>query len=107
MNIIVSGAMAYRTGDLCRYRPGGVIEFLGRLDHQVKVRGFRIELGEIEEALTQHSEIRDAAARWIHNFPTMGRAGKTPGLRRIAIRSSQTSLGGYASPTSRHTAIAG
>ena len=44
----------YRTGDLCRYLPDGTIEFLGRLDHQVKLRGFRIELGEIESLLQQH-----------------------------------------------------
>ena len=49
----------YKTGDLVRYLPDGNIEFLGRIDHQVKVRGFRIELGEIEVVLTQHSEIRE------------------------------------------------
>jgi amino acid adenylation domain-containing protein len=54
-------AQLYRTGDLCRWRPDGNIEFLGRLDHQVKLRGFRIELGEIEAALARHPAIRHAA----------------------------------------------
>ena len=54
------GARMYKTGDLARYLPGGEIEFLGRLDHQVKVRGFRIELGEIEAALLTHPAIRKA-----------------------------------------------
>ena len=48
-------------GDLVRYLPTGELDFLGRLDHQVKVRGFRIELGEIESALTRHPEVQDAA----------------------------------------------
>jgi hypothetical protein len=55
------GARLYRTGDLARYLPDGTIEFLGRLDHQVKVRGFRIELGEIEAALAQHTALREVA----------------------------------------------
>ena len=52
----------YRTGDLARYRPDGSVEYLGRLDHQVKVRGFRIELGEIESALEKHPEVARAVA---------------------------------------------
>ena len=47
-------------GDLARWLPDGTVEFLGRLDHQVKLRGFRIELGEIENALTQCKSIRQA-----------------------------------------------
>jgi len=52
----------YRTGDLCRFRPDGEVEFLGRLDQQVKVRGFRIELGEIEAALRALPGVQDAVA---------------------------------------------
>ncbi|CAG0936136.1 surfactin family lipopeptide synthetase A [Thermoflexales bacterium] len=54
------GARLYRTGDRVRYRTDGSIEFLGRLDYQVKVRGFRIELGEVETILRQHPQVRDA-----------------------------------------------
>ena len=50
----------YKSGDLCRYLPDGNIEFLGRLDHQVKIRGVRIECGEIETVLTHHGSIRQA-----------------------------------------------
>jgi len=54
------GARLYKTGDLVRYRTDGNIEFLGRIDHQVKVRGFRIELGEIETVLEQHPGLRES-----------------------------------------------
>lgn len=53
-------ARLYKTGDLVRCQPDGSIEFLGRLDHQVKLRGFRIELGEIESALARYPGVREA-----------------------------------------------
>jgi len=55
-----NGARLYRTGDLARYLPDGNIEFLGRMDHQVKVRGFRVELGEVESALNSHPDLRES-----------------------------------------------
>jgi amino acid adenylation domain-containing protein len=50
----------YKTGDLARYLPDGNIEYVGRIDHQIKLRGFRIELGEIESVLTRHPGVREA-----------------------------------------------
>ncbi len=54
-----AGARLYRSGDLARWRPWGDLDYLGRIDHQVKVRGFRVELGEIESALARHPGVRE------------------------------------------------
>lgn len=69
------GARIYRSGDLCRYRSDGTIEFLGRIDHQVKVRGFRIELGEVESVIDTHPAVAESAVVV---------RGDTPGDRRLA-----------------------
>ncbi len=53
----------YRTGDRARFRPDGAIEFLGRLDGQIKLRGFRVEPGEIEATLTKHPGVREVAVK--------------------------------------------
>jgi len=55
-----AGSRIYKTGDLARYRPDGVIDYLGRNDFQVKIRGFRIELGEIENRLNAYAGVREA-----------------------------------------------
>ncbi|PBP94385.1 non-ribosomal peptide synthetase, partial [Pseudomonas congelans] len=54
------GGRLYRSGDLARYRDAGVIDYAGRIDHQVKIRGLRIELGEIEASLLEHDSVHEA-----------------------------------------------
>ncbi|MCP4156073.1 MAG: AMP-binding protein, partial [bacterium] len=56
----ITGNTLYRTGDLARWLPDGNIEFLGRIDYQVKIRGHRVELGEIENRILTHPEIKEA-----------------------------------------------
>jgi acyl-coenzyme A synthetase/AMP-(fatty) acid ligase len=84
----VSGARIYRTGDKACYRPDGVIEYLGRNDHQVKLRGYRIEPGEIEAVLHQHETVKQCAVI-VHNDSKSGpclvayavmREGATPDI---------------------------
>jgi amino acid adenylation domain-containing protein len=55
------GSRLYKTGDLCRYLSDGSIEFIGRIDNQVKLRGYRIELGEIESVLASHPDVQHSA----------------------------------------------
>ncbi len=69
------GARLYRSGDLVRYRPDGAIEFIGRIDGQVKVRGFRVELGEIEAWLSKHPAVERTAV--------VDRAEAATGSRRL------------------------
>ena len=81
-----SGRRWYRTGDLGRRRLDGNIEFLGRLDGQVKVRGFRIEPGEIEAGLRRHDAVRDAIV-----VPVEEPTG--PGVRLVAYVVPRTDAG--------------
>ncbi|UHA72100.1 non-ribosomal peptide synthetase [Paenibacillus sp. 481] len=68
------GAKLYRTGDLVRWLPDGTLEYVGRLDNQVKLRGQRIELGEIEAVLKRHPDVQDAVVL------VWNRAGQLPDL---------------------------
>ncbi len=82
-----AGSRLYAVGDLVRYLPTGELDFLGRLDHQVKVRGFRIELGEIESVLTRHGQVREAAVLAVPEA-----AGGDGGDRLVAYLATEADL---------------
>ncbi|MBD2355223.1 amino acid adenylation domain-containing protein [Tolypothrix sp. FACHB-123] len=79
------GECLYKTGDLARYLPTGDIEYIGRIDHQVKLRGFRIELGEIEAAINQHSAVSSNVVVLREDKP-----GKKTLVAYITLKSGQT-----------------
>ncbi|BAV34107.1 thioester reductase [Sulfuricaulis limicola] len=106
-----AGAMMYRTGDMVRMKQHGSMEYLGRIDHQIKLRGFRIELGEIETVLLRHPDIAEAVAVlgqdpsgegaiWAYAVPQVARA-ESPEVLIDALRASLSqSLPGYMCPAS-------
>nr|AWI62628.1 nonribosomal peptide synthetase [Cystobacter sp.] len=104
------GGRLYRTGDRARYRANGDIEYLGRLDNQVKLRGFRIELGEIEAAIGTHPGIREnvvllredtAGERRLVAYvvPVGGEEGECAGLPASLRRHLQDKLPAYMVPS--------
>lgn len=99
------GTRLYRTGDLVRYLPDGVLEFLGRVDTQVKVRGYRVELGEIEALLKKYPGVREAVVLaqrdQIHNDRSHNNGLEAAG----AQTQSAARLIGYVVTTRRASAL--
>ncbi|HWL66988.1 MAG TPA: thioesterase domain-containing protein, partial [Geminicoccus sp.] len=104
-----TGERRYRTGDLGRFRDGGLIEFLGREDFQVKVQGHRIELGEIEAQLIQHPAVRQAVAaalpapgqphsKTLHAFVVPNEAGAERDFWAEATEAAKAAVAGTAAP---------
>ena len=86
------GGRLYRTGDLARHRPGGLLDYLGRVDHQVKLRGYRIELGEIEAALRAHPSVAEAVVMLREDRPGDPRLAAYFGLTPGSAAPSATEL---------------
>ncbi len=80
----------YKSGDLVRYLPDGNLEYLGRLDQQVKLRGFRIELGEIEAALTQHPAVQAGVV-----IVRTGASGEPQLVAYVVLRAAADGLRAY------------
>ncbi|MEU1513048.1 amino acid adenylation domain-containing protein [Streptomyces sp. NPDC005811] len=85
-----AGGRLYRTGDLVRWRSDRTLEYLGRLDHQVKVNGVRIEPAEIEAALTAHPDVTQALVTAV--APAAATGGATSGKRLVAYLTTRTPL---------------
>ncbi|MEV0121294.1 amino acid adenylation domain-containing protein [Streptomyces sp. NPDC050703] len=100
-----AGTRMYRTGDLVRWNTAGLIEYVGRDDHQVKVRGYRIELTEIERALTAHPAVaraavlapRTATGRELVAYVVPASPGARPEAERLRAHLGRT-LPGYMVP---------
>ncbi|MCE1117369.1 amino acid adenylation domain-containing protein [Pseudomonas sp. NMI795_08] len=86
------GERLYRTGDLARYRADGVIEYMGRIDHQVKIRGLRIELGEIEARLMELEQVREAVVLAVPGIGGAQLAGYVVPARAAADENAAAAL---------------
>ncbi|MEM8934117.1 MAG: amino acid adenylation domain-containing protein, partial [Acidobacteriota bacterium] len=92
----IAGDRMYRTGDLVVYRDAGVLHYLGRLDHQVKVRGFRVELGEVEAWIGNHPSVKERVV--------VAHPDPTGSLRLVAYLVAEDGTTGDSSTLRRHLA---